>query len=163
MDSEGTLRRIAVVSCACAGACAKDFSTITPNLMATSSANALCLNPHERNDLLASAKIQRLTDIIITGCDGSPLPEHMQQSLDSLSIKLRGLSLLNIAAARPDGELREVDFHLALASMVDPWPTSGQKERIMEVGFDGNLTLSVEFPWGLVLHPNDAFACINQQ
>jgi Sec-independent protein secretion pathway component TatC len=163
MDSEGSLRRIAVVSCACAGACPKDFSTITPDLMATSSANALCLNAHERNDLLASAKIQRLTDLIITGCDGRPLPEHMKQSLDSLSIKLRGLSLLNIAAARPDGKLREVDFNLALASMVDPWPKSGQKERIMEVGFDGNLTLSVEFPWGLVLHPNDAFACINQQ
>ena len=163
MDSEGSLRRIAVVSCACAGACAKDFSTITPNLMATSSATALCLNANERNDLLASAKIQRLTDIIITGCDASPLPEHMERSLDSLSIKLRGLSLLDIAAARPDGKLRDVDFQLALASLVDPWPESGQKERIMEVGFDGNLTLSDELPWGLVLHPNDAFACINQQ
>ena len=158
LDSEAGLRRMAVVSCMCAGACSLDAGPSLPESMASHHARALCLSADERDELIEEAKYQRWTDILITGCDSSPLPEHLRQSMEALSVRMRGLSLLDVAASRPDGSIDHIDLELALAAMSDPWPNNRIAERVLNVEIDGPLHIAEAFPWGLVLDSSSRFA-----
>ncbi|MDP7203279.1 MAG: twin-arginine translocase subunit TatC [Candidatus Poseidoniaceae archaeon] len=158
LDAEGGLRRMAVVSCMCAGACQLDAGAWLPESMASHQANALCLSADERDELIEEARFQRWTDILITGCDSTPLPEHLQQSMDALSVRLRGLSLLDIVASRPDGRIDHLDLELALATVSDPWPQNRVSARVLDVVIDGPLHIAESFPWGLVLESGSRFA-----
>ena len=158
LDSEGGLRRIAVVSCMCAGACPLDAGPWLPESMASHHVGALCLSADERDELIEEARSQRWTDILITGCDSTPLPEHLLQSMDALSVKLRGLSLLDIAASRPDGRIDNIDLELALAAISDPWPQNRVAARVLDIDVDGPLHIAETFPWGLVLESGSRFA-----
>ena len=142
----------------CAGACSLDAGPSLPESMASHHARALCLSADERDELIEEAKYQRWTDILITGCDSSPLPEHLQQSMEALSVRMRGLSLLDVAASRPDGSIDHIDLELALAAMSDPWPNNRIAERVLNVEIDGPLHIAEAFPWGLVLDSSSRFA-----
>jgi hypothetical protein len=126
--------------------------------MASHHVGALCLSADERDELIEEARSQRWTDILITGCDSTPLPEHLLQSMDALSVKLRGLSLLDIAASRPDGRIDNIDLELALAAISDPWPQNRVAARVLDIDVDGPKHIAETFPWGLVLESGSRFA-----
>ena len=157
LDSDAALRRIAIIDCSCAGACSIKGQDVEFPCMAMHSFSGLCLSAEERDILIQEAMMQRWTDVIITGCDSTPLPEHFKSSMESLSIQLRGLSLLDIAASRPDGELATRDLELALAGMSDPWPAENIANRLDSIDRVGALHVGEKIPWGLVLGKDDHF------
>ena len=68
---------------------------------------ALCLSADERDALLDSVVRNRATDLIISGCNGTPLPYDFQESLRSASCNLSGLEWLD----KPDEpSLRESEL-----------------------------------------------------
>ena len=162
LDSQAALRRVAIVDCSCSGACTLTDQYAGSTCMAKHTAQALCLSAEERDILIQEAMMQRWTDVIITGCDSTPLPEHLRKSMDSLSIQMRGLSLLDIVASRPGGEISSKDLQFAMAGLNDPWAEGDIAGRLDSISRDGKLHVGRKMPWGLVLDKKEYFVRVDE-
>jgi Sec-independent protein secretion pathway component TatC len=159
LDTEGGLRRILMADCACEAACPKNY---IPENIGIFSADGLCSRASERDSLLQVIAHSKITDLIITGCDSSPLPDSFKQSLQSLQCDLRGLDLMRIANSRTiKQEPIGLDADLAKASMIDPWSKEVVQNKCQEIFMTHN---EVEFlisskppPFGLQMQPDQAW------
>ena len=81
----------------------------------------------ERQHLIDTIAKYRLTDVIIGGCDASPLPTSFKHAADSVQCQLRGLDLLALQGAVPsENPVLKDEIRIHLENVVDPW-TSGQR------------------------------------
>ena len=88
---------------------------------------ALCDNFEERDHLIDAIARNRLTDIIIGGCNGTPLPQGFKKSVASTQCQLRGLNFLNIQGALPaDYSQLKTEIDIQMVNIQDPW-TSEQR------------------------------------
>ena len=94
-DSEGDLHRRLFAMCHCEGACPSVPSSAAPNSLGWVETDALCLDPDARDALLDTIVRHRVSDLIISGCNGSPLPIEFQQSIASTNCQLSGLGWLD--------------------------------------------------------------------
>ncbi|MEE2812531.1 MAG: twin-arginine translocase subunit TatC [Candidatus Thermoplasmatota archaeon] len=94
-DAEGAIRRRIFTMCHCEGACPKVSFSSAPMNVGWTEVGALCLSADERDALLDSVVRNRATDLIISGCNGTPLPYDFQESLRSASCNLSGLEWLD--------------------------------------------------------------------
>ena len=125
-DREGRRRFVSYVDCSCHGV-AYPIDT-SPENTGLLKYQALCHNFEERDHLIDTIARNRLTDIIIGGCDGTPLPQGFQDSVTSTRCQLRGLNLLNIQGALPsDHSQLKTEIALQLVNIRDPW-TSEQRQ-----------------------------------
>ena len=163
LDSEGGLRRILMADCSCEAVCPRNNA---PENIGVFSAEGLCTRATERDSLLQIISHSKITDLIITGCDSSPLPPSFKLSLQSLHCGLRGLDLMRIANSRtvmqePIG----LDADLAKASIVDPWSQEVVEEQCCDIITNNS---EVEFlispkppPFGLQMRPDQAWLQID--
>ena len=100
LDADGDVHRITVLDCSCEGACPK--LSVTPRGCGLLRTEALCLDNHEADRLLEALHLQQTTRLIVTGCDGSPMPFHIQSSLASQDIEVIGLSWLDQRGYHPE-------------------------------------------------------------
>ncbi|MGB2446807.1 MAG: twin-arginine translocase subunit TatC [Candidatus Poseidoniaceae archaeon] len=128
-DHEGRRRFVSYVDCSCQGV-AYPIDT-SPQHTGLLKYDALCENIEERQHLIDTIAKYRLTDVIIGGCDASPLPTSFKHAADSVQCRLRGLDLLALQGAVPSENLvlkDEVQIHLE--NIVDPWTSSQRMEAI---------------------------------
>jgi len=159
LDPQGGLRRILMADCACEAACPRNNA---PENIGTFSADGLCTRANERDSLLQVISHSKITDLIITGCDSSPLPSSFKQSLQLLHCDLRGLDLMRIGNSRtlmqkPFG----LDADLARASIIDPWSQGVIEKQCGEIITNNS---GVEYlispkppPFGLQMQPDQAW------
>ena len=103
LDTEGAIHRITILDCSCEGACPKlSFSPQGCGLLRT---EAICLDNNEADRLLEALHLQQTTRLIITGCDGYPIPSHLQDSMISQGIEVMGLSWLDQRGHHPEDSL----------------------------------------------------------
>jgi len=125
-DHEGRRRYVTYVDCSCQGV-AYPIDT-SPEHTGLLRYESLCDNIGERHHLISMVSKHQLTDVIIGGCDASPLPESFQESVSSTRCTLRGLDLLSLQGSLPNDNIqlrREVSIHLE--NVVDPWSS---KQRL---------------------------------
>jgi len=60
------------------------------------------LDNNEADRLLEALHLQQTTRLIVTGCDGTPMPSHIQSSLASKDIEVIGLSWLDHRGYHPE-------------------------------------------------------------
>ena len=129
-DHEGRRRYVTYVDCACQGvAYPIDISPEHTGLLRYES---LCDNIGERHHLISMVSKHQLTDVIIGGCDASPLPESFQKTVSSARCTLRGLDLLGLQGSLPNDNIqlgREVSIHLE--NVVDPWSPKQRMDACM--------------------------------
>ena len=94
-DSEGELHRRMFAMCHCEGACPSVPSSTVPNSMGWLEAEALCLDPDARDMLLDAVIRNNVGDLIISGCNGTPLPVEYRQSLSEVNCRISGLEWLD--------------------------------------------------------------------
>ena len=99
-DADGAVHRITVLDCSCEGACPK--LSHTPQGCGLLRTEALCLDNNEADRLLEALHLQQTTRLIVTGCDGTPMPSHIQSSLASKDIEVIGLSWLDHRGYHPE-------------------------------------------------------------
>ena len=119
-DHEGRRRYVTFVDCSCHGV-AYPIDT-SPEHTGLLKYEALCDNIEEREHLMAMVAKHRLTDVIVGGCNGLPLPESFHHSIQSARCTLRGLNLLDLQGSLPNDHMQlksEVDIHLH--NLIDPW------------------------------------------
>ena len=130
-DGEGRRRYVTFVDCSCQGV-AYPMNT-SPEHTGLLKYEALCDNIEEREHLISMVSKHRLTDIIVGGCNGSPLPKLFQQTIKSARCSLRGIDLLGLQGSLPKehSQLKsEVDIHMH--NLVDPWSPQQRLDACMK-------------------------------
>ncbi|MDP6866638.1 MAG: twin-arginine translocase subunit TatC [Candidatus Poseidoniaceae archaeon] len=122
-DHEGRRRFVTYVDCSCQGV---SFPIDTsPENTGLLKYEALCDNIDEREHLIDTIARYRLTDVIIGGCNSSPLPSNFKKSVESVNCRLRGLNFLEMQGATPSNneQLRD-EIQIHLENVTDPWTSS---------------------------------------
>ena len=128
-DHEGRRRFVSYVDCSCLGV-AYPIET-SPQHTGLLKYDALCENIEERQHLIDTIATYRLTDVVIGGCDASPLPASFKESAESVRCQLRGLDLLNIQGGIPsDNPILKDEIRIHIDNVVNPW-TSAQRIETM--------------------------------
>ena len=98
-DDEGGLRRRLFAMCACEDACPLYKRNDAPESLGWVEAEALCLDPDARDALLDAVVRHRVTDLAISGCDGTPLPFAFRRSVREAGCSLSGMGWLDDASS----------------------------------------------------------------
>ena len=87
----------AVLDCRCAGAC-PSLSTVggLPEGWGVIHADALCLHGQEQALLVDQAHRWALSDLIVLGCDGTPMPRSLIGSLGGLGVRIGGAEWMDL-------------------------------------------------------------------
>lgn len=126
-DYEGRRRFVSYVDCSCQGV-AYPIDT-SPQNTGLLKYDALCENIEERQHLIDTIAKYRLTDVIIGGCDASPLPTSFKHAAGSVQCQLRGLDLLALQGAVPsENPVLKDEIRIHLENLVDPWTSSQRIE-----------------------------------
>ena len=95
ISNNGKVNRIAVVDCNCEGVCPKVPENFKPAGVAVPTCRALCLYGDEQDSLVDLVISSNISSLIITGCDGSPIPLNFRNSLQNNNCDLKGLNWLD--------------------------------------------------------------------
>lgn len=129
-DHEGRRRYVTYVDCSCQGVAYP--IDISPEHTGLLKYDSLCDNINERHHLISMVSKHQLTDVLIGGCDASPLPHSFQKTVSSAQCTLRGLDLLGLQGSLPNNHMqlqREVNIHLY--NVVDPWSSEQRLNSCM--------------------------------
>ena len=110
-DSQGELHRKLFAMCHCEDACTSVDSKTAPINLGWAETQALCLDPDARDALLDAVLRHDVSELVISGCNGQPLPVDFRQSLHTRNCQLSGLNWLD---SLPDSS----DRKSALESLV---------------------------------------------
>ena len=100
LNSDGSINRVAVLDCVCEDSCPALKNA--PSNVAIIKTESICLN-HDSNDrLIQILKSKDFTKLIVTGCNGIPVPKVTQDYLKTSSIQLIGLSWLDKRGFHPE-------------------------------------------------------------
>jgi len=126
-DHEGRRRLVSYVDCSCQGV-AYPIDT-SPENTGLLKYEALCEDIDEREHLIDTIARYGLTDVIIGGCDASPLPTSFHNTAKSARCSLRGLDLLGLQGAIPaeNQQLRE-EVQIHIVNLTDPWSSTQRIE-----------------------------------
>ena len=86
-----------MLDCRCAGAC-PSLSAVggLPEGWGVIHVDALCLHGQEQMLLVDQAHRWALSDLIVLGCDGTPMPRSLIGSLGGLGIRIGGAEWMNL-------------------------------------------------------------------
>ncbi len=103
-DSEGVLHRKLFAMCHCEGSCPSVPSSAAPTNLGWVETQALCLDPDARDALLDVVLRHDVSNLVISGCNGLPLPVDFRQSLHIQNCHLSGLNWLDSATEMVERE-----------------------------------------------------------
>ena len=100
INTDGSINRVAVLDCSCEDSCPKLINP--PSSVAIIKTESICLNDESNERLIQIINSNTYTKLIVTGCNGKPIPRKTRDHLDSSSIELVGLSWLDQRGYHPD-------------------------------------------------------------
>ena len=100
LNQDGSIDTVAVLDCSCEGSCPV-IPNPPPNVAVIKS-ESICLNEESNEKLIQILSAKRYTKLIVTGCNGTPIPKKTQDFFDYASINLVGLSWLDKRGFHPE-------------------------------------------------------------
>ena len=154
-DRDGGIHRVLYADCSCCGT----TPSITPlKGMGLAKFDSVCRSSKEQDNLLDLSKRYSVTNLVFSGCLIESLPSNFVESLEFLGIEIKSLNIAHLTTIRTD--MNEVDLHLAMASLIDPWSVASSCEKISQIA-EGNsiesLYYSDEIPFGFQLKSGEAW------
>ncbi len=104
-DAEGRLHRRLFAMCHCEGACPSVSASESPKPLGWVETQALCLDSDARDALLDTIVRHRVSDLVISGCDGTPLPMEFRQTIANSNCQLSGMNWLDSITSRSEREM----------------------------------------------------------
>ncbi|MCP2507829.1 MAG: twin-arginine translocase subunit TatC [Candidatus Thalassarchaeaceae archaeon] len=95
ISSKGNSEKYSIIDCKCEGACPKFPTNFQPSGIAMPNCSAICLNGEEQDKLIEMVIGHNISQIIITGCDGLPLPANFKNILETNNCKVLGLEWMD--------------------------------------------------------------------
>lgn len=153
------------VDCRCEDACPILSDGMLSEKIGWMTVDSLCLDESEADQLMERVMTERLTDIVISGCDGSPIPGRLKDSLGELGCSFSGLNMNSerLCADSADIEVSEFAHRLSLARAAQPWSDlsmgRAQLPLLRETGLSVKYVSSASgrLPWGLRLKGNEVW------
>jgi|TARA_B100001105_G_scaffold250947_1_gene240000 hypothetical protein len=109
---KGKISRIGVIDCSCEGSSPTIPDSWNYEGVANPKCNAICLNSFEQYAIIDLIVEKKLSQLIITGCDASPLPVWMQERIKNNRCEFSGLNWLDSSNINEDGMLKSLQFPL---------------------------------------------------
>ena len=100
LNSDGSINRVAVLDCNCEDSCPALISP--PSNLAVIKTESICLNDESNERLIQIINSNRYTKLIVTGCNGNPIPKKTREHLNFSSVELVGLSWLDQRGFHPE-------------------------------------------------------------
>jgi sec-independent protein translocase protein TatC len=156
LDGSGSERRILFVDCSCEGVCARvDENSLADNI-GVLRLNALCLEVQEQETLADRIQREQVNSVVIGGCDGSPLPFSVKQTLNLAECDFTGLNRLsNDIVGTGSQNLGEWGDRLDLARASRPWSPAAARRAQLQLMAVAPTELSAlvvtgadSLPWG---------------
>ncbi len=122
LDGEGRRRRVAMVDCSCEGA-NTHYGHAQVQGCSTVDVLSICTNADSRSKLLEHVIQSGITDVVITGCDGSPCSSAFHNNMNKLEVAVHGLNLMSLQNTRvlsPHPELEVQSAFLTIPSLFPP-------------------------------------------
>lgn len=133
LDHEGRKRRILIADCSCLGANAH-YGVNPIEGYSMMRFGGICSSKTDRNQLMEHVLSNRISDVIITGCDTAPCPKRLKNNFNTLGTSLRGFDLMGLQNHRPGMPLRpQLDVEMSLVSLNDPFPEHGMPQRLIHL------------------------------
>ena len=96
--------------------------------------SGICASKSDRNRLMEHVLNNNISDVVITGCDGSPCPSRLKENFTQLGTSLRGFDLMGLQNHRPGLPKRpQLDLEMSLVSLNDPFPEQGMPQRLVHL------------------------------
>lgn len=140
LKSDGSVNRIVVLDCSCEDSCPELINP--PSSLAVIKTESICLNDESNERLIQIINSNEYTKLIVTGCNGIPIPKKTRDHLSLSSIELVGLSWLDQRGYHPeDGNLAQIRRSIQL-----------NKECNIKTNFDDTIVVS-DPGWGRYIPP----------
>lgn len=132
-DAEGQRRKIAILDCSCSGA--NEHYGVSPiRGYSTVRILNLCKNKEDRNTVIGHLIGERITDAVITGCDGTPCPQHFKDNFERLGVSMHGLNLMELQNIRIRSTIeKDFEMKLAMLQLRDPFDIEGIPFRLRDL------------------------------
>ena len=162
LDSEGRRRRVAMADCSCEGA-NTHYGHAQVEGCSTVDVVSLCTNSDSRSKLLEHVIQSRITDIVITGCDGSPCSSAFHANMNRLEVAVHGLNLMSLQNIRVLSPHPELDVQSAFVTIPSLFPPEVSETLLLNViegknwlSEDDHIVRTDDTPtWGLYRSAND--------
>jgi Sec-independent protein secretion pathway component TatC len=139
LDHEGRKRRILIADCSCLGANAH-YGTQPIEGYSMMRFSGICASKSDRNRLMEHVLNNNISDVVITGCDGSPCPKRLRENFTQLGTSLRGFDLMGLQNHRPGLPKRpQLDLEVSLVALNDPFPEHGMPQRLIHLMNENSL------------------------
>ena len=162
LDSEGRRRRVAMADCSCEGA-NTHYGHAQVEGCSTVDVVSLCTNSDSRSKLLEHVIQSRITDVVITGCDGSPCSSAFHANMNRLEVAVHGLNLMSLQNIRVLSPHPELDVQSAFVTIPSLFPPEVSETLLLNLiegknwlSEDDHIVRTDDTPtWGLYRSAND--------
>ena len=137
LDGEGRRRRVAMVDCSCEGA-NTHYGHAHVRGCSTVDVLSLCTDADSRSKLLEHVIQSGITDVVITGCDGSPCSSAFYDNMNKIDVVVHGLNLMSLQNIRVLSPHPELDVQSAFVTIPSLFPPKVSETLLLNMIEDKN-------------------------
>lgn len=143
LDIEGRRQRIALLDCSCEGANVH-YGHANVDGCSTVTVVGICTSSSSRTAVLEHLIQARITDAVITGCDGNPCPKQFKENVDHLGARLHGLNLMAIQNHRVANPTPNLDVRVGLNMLPSLFTESARQQNLTKLIEDNQYIKAIE-------------------
>lgn len=151
LDIEGRRQRIALLDCSCEGANAHHGYADVDGC-STVSVEGICTSSFSRTAVLEHLIQAKITDAVITGCDGNPCPKQFKENVDHLGARLHGLNLMALQNHRVANPHPNFDVAVGLHTLPSLFPANARQHNLARLIEEKEYIQAVEVEWQNINH-----------
>lgn len=151
LDIEGRRQRIALLDCSCEGANAHHGYADVDGC-STVSVEGICTSSSSRTAVLEHLIQAKITDAVITGCDGNPCPKQFKENVDHLGARLHGLNLMALQNHRVANPHPNFDVAVGLHTLPSLFPANARQHNLARLIEEKEYIQAVEVEWQNINH-----------
>lgn len=129
LDEEGRRQRIALLDCSCEGANVHHGHAMIEGC-STVSIDGICTSSTDRSRVIEHLIQAKITDAIITGCNGQPCPQPFKENVDRLGARLHGLNLMALQNHRVAHPVPHLDTLLGFHTLATLFPVGARQQNL---------------------------------
>ncbi|MGB1098357.1 MAG: twin-arginine translocase subunit TatC [Poseidonia sp.] len=151
LDIEGRRQRIALLDCSCEGANAHHGYADVDGC-STVSVEGICTSSSSRTAVLEHLIQAKITDAVITGCNGNPCPKQFKENVDHLGARLHGLNLMALQNHRVANPHPNFDVAVGLHTLPSLFPANARQHNLARLIEEKEYIQAVEVEWQNINH-----------
>jgi hypothetical protein len=160
LDIEGRRQRIALLDCSCEGANVH-YGHANVEGCSTVPVVGICTSSSSRTTVLEHLIQAKITDAVITGCDGNPCPKQFKENVEHLGARLHGLNLMALQNHRVANPHPHVDVAVGLHTLPSLFPANARQHNLARLIEEKEYIQAVEVEWQNINHWSTDFLDID--